>query len=312
MYWLLAFRLVLAGVLIRRLAADGMDVRRGKIPATRLIVPVIILIAALLVANQIVPRAVAAAASISMDVALLGACLWFAASYRHSNGAPSTPELRLEHALSKFFPFWFARLVSAELTILSHAFAGAKAFVDPRRGTMHSYIQGSKIVIAGVVMAVAVVPDAFFFWLLLPHKLWWLAAVLDVLDVWACFWLFGIYGTMVRRPHEIEAHRVVFRNGIWQRVDVDPRVIRHARVLGVVKRRKLARRGDASSVLAFGGVPIVEVVLDAPAREHCYFLEKPREVRHIFVASDAPDVLCSELLRLANAATSAPMPVRDT
>jgi hypothetical protein len=143
-----------------------------------------------------------------------------------------------------------------------HSLAALKAFVNVVQHTPHSYIRGSKIIMAAAVMGVAIIPDAVFFRLVLPDKLWWLATLLDIVDVWAFVWLLGIYGTMARRPHEVSSEKVVFRNGILQTVEFDPKDIRGIRTVGIVKRRKLPRtRHDGSTVLTFGGVPLIDVRL---------------------------------------------------
>lgn len=305
--WAIAIRSVLALLLLRRLAADAAGAWRGETPATRLVVPSVVLLAALLVANHLVPRPVAAAALFGLDVAFFAICIGMMRSLRGSAGSDVPLERRIEGALLAFFPFWFARFAATDVTIVAHAYCGLKAFIDPGAAHAKTYVHGSKIVIAGAIVAASVVPDALFFWLLLPHHLWWLAVLLDVLDVWAVLWLFGIYGTMVRRPHEISPHRVVFRNGILQTVEVEPGRIKGARVLGEVKKRKLPRRrGDGSTVVAFGGVPIVEVTVEGCATEHRHFAPAPRSVERIFVATDAPAAFCGELEAAASQAAAAP------
>ena len=206
----IAIRLTIAALLLRRLVLDALKARTRELPITRLIVPGVVLALALLVANHTVPRPAAAAALFAMDVAFFALCFGLIRSLR-SSGEKVQLEQRIEEALLQFFPFWFARFAATDVTIVIHAVAGVKAFIDPGKVESRSYIHGSKIVIAGAIVALAVVPDAFLFWILLPHRLWWLALVLNVLDVWAVLWLFGIYGTMARRPHSISSERVILR-----------------------------------------------------------------------------------------------------
>ncbi|HEV7180393.1 MAG TPA: hypothetical protein VGN11_10995, partial [Candidatus Baltobacteraceae bacterium] len=196
-------------------------------------------------------------------------------------------------------------LISTDITVLSRVLFGVRAFINPGRPSPFSYVEGSKIVMVAVIMGVAVVPDAFLFWLLLPHALWWLALALNLLDIWACLWFFGLYGTMVRRPHEVSPERIVLRNGILQTVEIDPGGIEDVRELGIVKRWKLPRRrGEASAVLGLGGVAMVAIRLAEPAFERRAFFPRPRKIREVFVASDAPAAFCSALRELAPARLS--------
>ncbi|HEY5340059.1 MAG TPA: hypothetical protein VIK27_03450, partial [Candidatus Aquilonibacter sp.] len=196
----LGIRLLIGALLLRRLALDGIAVRRGKIPATRLAVPLLLLASALLVANGVLPRPVAIAGLFAIDVAFFAVCFMLVGAIGRSSIARALPEERLEQAFLRFFPLWFARVAATDIIVLLHAFVGLKAFTTSQPVGPYSYVNGSKLVIAGAIIGAAVIPDGVLFWLLLPHGLWWLSLLLDVLDVWAFLWLFGLYGTMIRRP----------------------------------------------------------------------------------------------------------------
>lgn len=229
MVWL-AVRVVFLVILLRRLGTDTIDVCRGEIARSRLIVPAVMLGAAVLVANRLVPKPVAAAGLLAIDFLFLFFCLRLVRAIQRSGNPADMPEQRLERVLLEFFPPAFAKFVSVDVTVLSHVFAGLKAFVNVVYHTPHSYIGGSKIIMATVVMGAAIVPDAALFWFLLPRHLWWLAALLDILDVWAFLWLLGIYGTMAQRPHEVSPQRIVLRNGILQTVEFDPKDIKEQKL----------------------------------------------------------------------------------
>lgn len=283
MTWPVGVRIVIMLLALRRLGGDIAGIRRNELPATRLVVPLLVLTAALLVANQLVPRAVTIAVSFAVDLALLATCFMLASSLRASAPQVQYQEERLQHAMERFFPSAFARLVSIEVTVYAHITTGLKGLIDPPRPSHASYVNGSKVAMLAIILTLSIVPDAVFLWVLLPHHLWWLAIVLDVLEIWSCGWLFGIYGSMIARPHEIGEERIVFHNGILKRVRIDRSEIAAARAIGSVKRRALPRRrGDGSTVLALGGVPIVEISL--------------RSGKKLFVASDSPQALCSVLL----------------
>lgn len=156
---------------------------------------------------------------------------------------------------------------------------------------------------AGLLVGAAIIPDAAFFWLLLPHRLWWVAALLDITDIWAFLWLLGIYGTMVKRPHELSPTKVILYNGILQCVEFSPEDIKDVKTIGLVRKRKLPRsRDDGSTVLTFGGVQLICIDLHRPGVEYHLFSSKPRKVSRIYVASDAPDALRDDLWHLIRVA----------
>jgi hypothetical protein len=125
---------------------------------------------------------------------------------------------------------------------MSNVVTGVRAFLAPPPRSPSSYIYGSKIAILGVMVALSVVPDGFFLWLVLPRTLWWLAVAVDVLDAYAAIWLFGIYGSMANRPHCLEDDTIVVRNGLYQSVDFSCGDIACVRKLGLIRRFKLPKR----------------------------------------------------------------------
>jgi hypothetical protein len=170
--------------------------------------------------------------------------------------------------------------------VIEHAGEGLRAILDPPRPTAFTYVEGSLVGLIAIVVAVAAVPDAVFFWLLIPHRLSWLALGLDAADIWGALWLFGLYGTMARSPHTLEGERVTLHNGALQSLAFNRNDVAETTSLGVVKRRALPRkRGDGSLVLAFGGVPIVDVRFKIPTNGFT----------RVFVASDRPEALCAVL-----------------
>ncbi len=232
----------------------------------------------------------------ALDAAIIGVCIYMLRALRASAGDDGYLESRLQQVFARFFPDWFARLASTDITLVVSAGAGLRAFITPPQASSRTYVHGSKIGMMASIITLSVVPDAFLIWVLLPHHVWWLALLLDLLDVWACLWLFGLLGTMANRPHEMRGEQIVLRNGILQSVRLDPKHIADVQCLGVVNRRKLPRkRGDRCAVLSFGGVPLVRIALNEPAVEYHLFRPLPREVLTIFVASDKPESLCHEL-----------------
>lgn len=282
MTWLFGVRIVIGGLALARLARDVASAREGRVPVTRCFLPLLALVAVALTAGNLIPRPVAAAGLALADVLFLSFCFALAAALRAGVSERRLPEERLQDVLERFFPPFFARYTSIELTVLRHAFAGVKAFVSPPKPTYASYVNGSPLGLFAMMLVLGAVPDAFLRWVFLPNLAWPIALGLNALELWACLWLFGLYGTMAARPHEISAGGVVLRNGVLGCVRFQPCDIVAARVLESTKRRHLPRkRGDGSHALVLGGVPIVHVTLAGG--------------KDVFVASDAPHALCEAL-----------------
>jgi hypothetical protein len=298
--WLLGVRILALGLLLRRIAVDGWMVKRGNIPGTRLLVPGLMFGAVFLVANNVIPRSIATLSLILMDVAVLGACFVIARAVGRSAPEHALFGHNIEATLTTFFPAWFARLASSDLAILSNVAAGIREFVSPGRPAARTYVNGTKVGLLAVVVAISIIPDAVLLWLVVPRALWWFALTLDALDIWACAWLLGLYGSMASNPHDLSRQRVVLHSGVLQSVEFDPATIESAQPLGIMTRRQLRpRRGEGSTLLSFGGVPLVEIILNRDAFESNAFRLRQRCVRKILVHSDDPPALCGELVRLA-------------
>lgn len=160
--WLVV-RICAALILIRRPAQDGSAVLRREAPATRLIFPSLLLCTVALVANHLIPRIVAGAILFVLDIGLIMFCVAVFGAVRNADDQGILPERRLEGALSRFFPQWLSRMVSADLTVFGHALVGAKAIVAPPPSTGISYVHDAKIALLGIIVALSLVPDAIPF-----------------------------------------------------------------------------------------------------------------------------------------------------
>jgi len=218
-------------------------------------------------------------------------------------GLRHTPEDRLTAKFRRFMPVGLARIAAREMTLLAHARMGLRAFTLTQSSCDTSYVVGSKVGLGAVILAIAVVPDAVFLLLLVPHAYILLAVLLSLLDVWAVVWLFGLYGTMVARPHDLNSGLVTLHNGLLQSVTFAPKHVSDTTVHGRVKRRSLPRElREEAAFLGFGDIPILQIDLCEPALVYRTFSQRPRPVLRIFVASDAPEQLQARLQALASSA----------
>ena len=300
----ITLRIAIGALVIKRFAQDARGVRRGQVPRTRLIIPAAILIAGALLLTGVVSITATAAILVAVDVGFVILCYSIVRSARSASDAPIDD--RLAQTLDRFFPEWFGRFAATDLMLLLYARRGLQEVINPSPPTPLTYTYGSNIGLAGVIISIAVIPDAVLFWLLIPHHYWFIALFLDALDVWACLWLFGALGVMAARPHSIDGQRLVLRNGIFQRAELQVDSVVGSEILGVRTRRQLPRslRRDAA-ILSAGGVPLVHLTLNADAHATSIFRLQPRAVRDIVVASDDPKGLVA-LITAAKSDTPLP------
>lgn len=218
-------------------------------------------------------------------------------------GPGHTPEDCLGAKFRRFMPRGLARFAAREMTLLAHARIGLRAFALPQAPCDTSYVVGSKVALGAVILAVAVVPDAVFLLLAIPHAYLLLAVLLSLLDVWAVVWLFGLYGTMVARPHDLGSDRVILHNGLLQSVAFSPKYVGDMTVRGRLKRRSLPRElREGAAFLGYGDIPMLQIDLREPASVYHAFAQQPRPVLRIFVASDAPEQLQARIHTIVSSA----------
>lgn len=200
-------------------------------------------------------------------------------------------------------PLGLARFAAREMTLLAHARIGLRAFALPQARCDTSYVGGSKVALGAVILAVSVVPDAVFLLLVIPHAYLLLAVLLSLLDVWAVVWLFGLYGTMVARPHDLSSDLVILHNGLLQSATFSLKYVDDMTVRGRFKRRSLPRElREGAAFLGYGDIPMLQIDLCEPVSVHHAFTPGPRLVLRIFVASDAPEQLQARIHTLASSA----------
>ncbi|WP_306590013.1 hypothetical protein [Geothrix sp. 21YS21S-4] len=195
-----------------RLPGLGRDWRAGRIPATRLLLPGVILVegvgAALAPASRwVLPLKLGTA--LGLEVLLVG--LAFRAWRR---AAPGTwPEERLASALEAFLPPRVARLVALEMTTLWGALrflvGGFRApapagFSLHRQAALGSLLPVLPLLLPGDVLLIRA---------LLSGAPTWLRWTLHLSTAYAVLWLVGLYAAMKERPHQIRGEAVELRVG---------------------------------------------------------------------------------------------------
>lgn len=272
MSWLVIVRYVIIALMVVRIISGLRHVLRRQQPWTRLLMPFLIAMAAVLVGNHLLSRWVAFAAFSALELILVLFCIAVARDVARTSA--SSPEQVTQKALERYFPSAFAVTLATELTIVRHAWGGLRASLLPPTKSPFTYVHNNKFGLLSLVLAVSLIPDAILTHLLIPGRLWWLALLLDGVAVYSLIWVCGLYGTMVCRPHEMSPGDITVRRGLLAHAKIHPHNVQNA----------------ALSTKKIDGIQSVDVTLREPVTLHRLFLGDI-ETASINIASDMPEQL---------------------
>lgn len=289
-----ALRFALIAVLALRSTAILFSAARRQTPASRILIPLLVLLEIVLVGGQVVTRVAGAVAIAGLDLVLVGFALWTVVQV-HKSRRDMYPEAALENALLAYFPRPFAKVAAIELTIVASAFRAFPYAWNVQRYGLWSYVETAKIRFLVFVLPITIVPDVIFLHLVLPSHLLWLKLLLDLLEVYACLWVLGLYATMVARPHAIVdgGNAIRIHRGILNSTEIRRDTIEAIAPLGAQRGFGIrSRAGEAR--LTVGGVPAVSITLKSPVAIVSLFA-KTRMATKLLVATDAPLEFCRQL-----------------
>ncbi len=284
----------LLGLVALRLPWLVRDTRRGTLPATRLLLPCLVLTEGL---GLLLPGAGTWILRLRLGVALglEGLLLVLAIRTLRQPHHGSWPEDRLAEAFTAFLPPRVARLMALELVMLGAAFAFlAGGFrKEPPPGFSHHQEASLRAILPALPLLIP--GDVLFLHALAPRLAPWLRWVLHGSTVYAVLWLLGFYATLKARPHEIRDGQLRLHLGLVRSVafpvsqvvalaplpDFDDDWIRHAHLKGVGR-------------LVAKGAPTLELTLAEPVQVHG-FLGLGRPTQRLVVSVDDPVAFASAL-----------------
>lgn len=204
----------LLGLLGLRVAALILDWRRGRIPGTRILLPIVILAEG---SGLVLTGASGLTLDLRLGTALVLEFLLLVLAIRawqRSKQLPEAwPEDRIAAAFEAFVPPRAARLMALELVMLGGAlrflFGG---FRDPmpeghslhREAALGSLLPALPLLIPGDLLLIRV---------LFSGAPSWLRWTLHLSTVYAVLWLFGLYAGLKRRPHRVTNEAVELNIG---------------------------------------------------------------------------------------------------
>ncbi len=273
-----------------------MAVRQGRLAVSRLLVPGAVALLMIGSYVSIVSRSLAITIAVLFDLALL--LLAFLAVRQPANPGPTTVESRIYRALCRFFPEGFSRIVSVELAVMAAAPNALKHFFSYESPAWNSYTEAAKIKMLVLFIPLALVPDLFLTELVLRSEALWVRLLLVALSIYGCFWIWGIYASMVERRHEIYGDRLIVHRGLLGSVEFVVGEVASWNVLPDKTTIRNARRSPGKPFdLAVGGVPAVLLQLRHPVSGSSLFGLR-RTATEFIVPTDRPHELVSKISML--------------
>jgi len=292
--WLTAALLLLLSLRVLTLLYDW---RRARIPGSRLLLPLVILLEGL---GLVLADASRLALRLRLGTALLLEVLLLALALRAWRAArtlPGTwPEERIAAAFEAFVPPRAARLMALELVMLGSAvrflFGGFRSPAPPgfslhRETFLRAFLP---------VLPLLIPVDLFLIHVLFPHMAPWLRWFLHGTTLYSVLWLVGLYATLRQRPHQIDEASVSLHLGPLASLRLPKELILTARPLPEFSD-DWAKRVYMKGVhrLLRTGAPSVELRLSEAVRRMGPLGPGSRSLDRVAVSVDDPSAFLSAL-----------------
>jgi hypothetical protein len=210
--WITAALLTL---LTLRLVTMLLDWRRGRMPATRMLLPALLLVEGL---GLILTRTSHLALGLRLGTALLLEVLLLILAVRawrtSRTLAGHWPEDRIASAFEAFVPPRVARLMALELVILGSAvrflLGGFRDPVPPGFSLHRETFLRAML----PALPLLIPTDLFLLHALFPRMTPGLRWFLHLSTVYAVLWMIGLYATLKQRPHQVDGTQVSLHMGL--------------------------------------------------------------------------------------------------
>lgn len=271
--------------------------------ALKVLVPLVVLVEAVLVLSGAMElgNAVLVVAGIEALLMLIGigGVILIIRRYRRERKAGLDPLRALEDALSLALPQSVARLVTHELRIFAAMLRWT--FRRVRLGDNEFSYHKRSLLRSLMPMLVFVLPVELFFVHLLAYLFspWgWLTWALLVLEIYAFFWLLGLYASLITLPYRLEEMGLRLRHGVFAEG-----FIPYSQITDVVRKEcrapssadglQHAADEDALYLSASGKTEVV-LRLNAPTTVRGFFKES-KPASRVYLAVDDPKRLAAEI-----------------
>ena len=213
--------LALLALLAARTTLIAAQVRRHRLPWTRLLVPAVLLLegAGLLFSHTAGPWRLAK--TITAAALELGLVALMAHRFLRLPPEPGVlPEDHLATPLEAFLPRRLARLFALETVLLGSAlrflFGGWKRPDPPG----FSYARESPLGAILPALPLLLLGDVVLLEVLLRHLAPWIRILIHALDAYGILWVLGLWSSFRGRPHTVEGDAIRFHKGLLGHLDL--------------------------------------------------------------------------------------------
>jgi hypothetical protein len=271
-----------------KLVEISIRVVRKEAPAGHIVLPAIILIQLLRVSITGASRMGLFVSGVvfEMGVLVLALALLYRAGGR---AAGSALEDHFERVFAQFLPERLANLVARDVVLLWEGLRWAARGFRPVPVSGFGYLEQSFVAILPIAAPILAIADEIVLGVLLRHQALWIRLSVVGLDIWAIWYVFGIYATCQARPHQVTSQSVRLEQGIFGRCEFDP-----ALVVEASPEPEPARKEPSAVRLTLKGSPTVKVQLSQPVTVK-RILRGEKEFHTLIVSADDPSALCRAL-----------------
>ncbi len=283
-----------------RLGMVIFDIYKKQIPWTQIILPIVISLGvALLLFGKTTRQSLILLITV-LELGLLGLGVIIAWQKSKNNHNDQSFDDLLEESLLSFLPAQIAPWVKVEMVVIYSALqAILHGFrVTPIAG--HGYAQSSHLQFIPMLLLITSVPEMLLVEVIIHAQPLWLKILVIVIEIWAILWTYGLYITMLNRPHQITSAVVKFYRGALSQVSIPLNNIKDVAPLPAsVDARQLKRTSDAqTSWLTIPGSPLVKVILETPLTfSHGHKNKALDHVNCLMVAADKPTEFSQAILQ---------------
>ena len=207
-------------LLAARIGVLAIRAGRGRLPWTRLLLPLIALVEGLglLFSGSGHWRAAKTGTAILFEAALLG--LMAHRFFRLPPEPDTLPEDHLAKPLEAFLPPRAARVVALEAVLMGSALrflAGGWRRPDPPG---FSYHRESAFAAVLPVLPLLLIGDVVLLEVLLRTLKPWVRILVHALDAYGVLWVLGLWSSFRRRPHSVDGETIRLHKGLLAHLDL--------------------------------------------------------------------------------------------
>ncbi|MGZ3517012.1 MAG: hypothetical protein ACXVAM_07525 [Vulcanimicrobiaceae bacterium] len=289
-----SWRACLIALIITKMISMVFSVKSGEVPFSRLYVPVLLLLLTASTYAAALPRPAALTVVVLVDLALVAYAVR-AAKALTSEEATAYPEQRIESVLLRYLPPTVARVGALEITLLLLSRRALQLFLENPKSNWSTYTDSAKIKMLVLLMPIFLIPDFAFVHLVLPLSLI-LKIIVDLLGIYSCVWVWGMYASMALRPHRFEEAQFIAHRGILNKAVVPLDSVIGLEVLPIQRGILRSKATRDCHYLGIGGEPGLLIRTNRHITVQRALGKPEVESDCIFVASDRPSELSQKIV----------------